>query len=57
MTASFIEEDDKNAKEWNLRTATLAFRKIEGIHNADTFGDILFDVVQDYGIVHTVRST
>lgn len=37
-----------------LCSALIAFREVDGCHTGDNLGQILFDIIQDVGIVHKV---
>lgn len=37
-----------------LCSALITFREVDGCHTGDNLGQILFDIIQDIGIVHKV---
>jgi hypothetical protein len=57
ITVSFIEEFTKThnqAKCWQLVSGPIAFIKIEGAHNAETFSEIMYNVFMEYDILSKV---
>jgi hypothetical protein len=52
ITASFIKD---NGDDWEPVSTIIAFRKIDGSHNGINFGNLLFEVIEEYGLVYKVR--
>jgi hypothetical protein len=61
VTVSYIDEEFPALEEenptWKMVTTTVAFRKIEGPHTAETFAALLQSVFEEYGIMQKVRFT
>jgi hypothetical protein len=52
VTASFIKD---TGDDWEPITTVIAFRKIDGSHNGINFGNLLFEIVTEYGLECKVR--
>jgi hypothetical protein len=58
VTVSFIEDvprsSDSDKTDWKLTTGVIAFKKIEGFHNGETFAEMLHQIFKEYDILHKV---
>jgi len=52
VTAHWMARGSSN--QLDLCSALIAFREVDGSHTGDNLGQILFDIIQDIGIVHKV---
>jgi len=53
VTVSYMESE-KNSSDletkWKVANCVIAFSKIEGAHNGETIADMLYNILEEYGI-------
>ena len=52
VTAHWIAKMRTNQLE--LRSALVAFQEVDGSHTGENLGHVLFEIIQDIGIMHKV---
>jgi hypothetical protein len=54
VTTHFCTRDENGRLD--IAARLLAFRVIEGSHDGEYIGDVLFEIMDDAGIIHKVRT-